>query len=282
MMKVRVTTAPIPQGSEPIHLMVPIPPSTPEQVFVGLETDISHRGTEIQATNGVQRGLVFDVPASGAAEFIYSFDADTCGCIRKQHFRPVRSRYTNPSPELAAHVARLTAGCATDQEKLHVLVDFTAAIFDYDHPERPFNHGMDRIPLLMKLTKGSCTDVHGFLMSAMYSAGLSAAYYAGLFFPEGTESSLGLHCWCATVLDDRLTYWDVAHHLKFDRAPIEPGLNPIGGRRFAFGCGRGLSFDLVEIQALLGHFAHPMWVYADGSANAFGTKGQLLELEYAQ
>src|ERR1700730_10009138 len=195
MIKVRVRTAPILEGCEPLHLLVPIPPSTPEQVFVGMETDVSQRGTEIQATNAVQRAWVFDVPASGAAEFVYSFETDKCGCIRKPPFQPVVSRYTAASPELAAHVARLTAGCATENEKLRALVEFTGAIFDYDHPERPFNHGMARIPLLMKLTKGSCTDIHGFLVSSMYSLGLAGAYYAGLFFPEGSDASLGFHCW---------------------------------------------------------------------------------------
>jgi transglutaminase superfamily protein len=277
MKKVRVKTGPIPAGSDPVHLLVPVPPDTTEQTFIGLETSIARRSNEIVAANGTQRALVFDVPASGEAEFLFSFTSPNSDRIRPEHFARVESRYTVASAELAERAAQLVAGCATETEKLRKLVEFTGAIFDYDHPERPFNYGMSRIPLLMKLTKGSCTDIHGFLVSMMYATGMPAAYYAGQFFAEGTNQSPGFHCWVGTLPENELTYWDIAQQIKAGRTTFEAGFNPIGGSRYAFACGRGLIFQLGEIEALLGHFGTPTWVFADGTSNAYGAKGEVLE-----
>lgn len=277
MHKVRVKTGPIPQGSEPVHLLVPLPPDTPEQTFVGLETSLTRSANDIEAKNGTQRALVFDVPPLGQAEFVFSFTAPKPTTDCSDHYKPVESRYTAASPELAARVAELIAGESSDAETLRALVDFTAGLFDYDHPERPFNYGMSRIPLLMKLTKGSCTDIHGFLLSMMYAAGMPAAYYAGHFFAEGTNQSPGFHCWCGTRPDGQLTYWDIAQQIKIGRVPVESGLNPVGGRRVAFACGRGLIYQLGDIEATLGHFGTPTWIFADGTSNAYGAKGELFE-----
>jgi hypothetical protein len=280
-MKVGIKTGPIPADSDPIHLLVPLPPDTPEQTFIGIETSLSRSANEIRAKNAMQRAFVFDVPASGAAEFIFSFAAPTCACIREEHYRPVESSYTLPSSELVTHVAQLLAGQATEKDKLNALVNFTSAIFDYDHPERPFNYGMSRVPLLMQLTKGSCTDIHGFLISMMYAAGMPAAYYAGHFFAEGTNRSPGFHCWCGTRPEGELSYWDIAQQIKAGHTTIVPGMNPIGGRRYAFACGRGLAFELGEVEVLLGHFGTPTWLFADGTSVSYGAKGELLEPAYA-
>jgi hypothetical protein len=193
----------------------------------------------------------------------------------------VESRYTLPSSELAEHVTQLLAGCTTENQKLRALVNFTSAIFDYDHPERPFNYGMSRVPLLMKLTKGSCTDIHGFLITMMYAAGMPAAYYAGHFFAEGTNRSPGFHCWCGTRPDGKLAYWDIAQQIKAGHATIVPGMNPVGGRRYAFACGRGLLFELGELEVLLGHFGTPTWVLADGTSVSYGARGEVFEPAYA-
>jgi Transglutaminase-like superfamily len=281
MMKVRVKTGPIPSGSDPIHLLVPVPPDTPEQTFIGLETSLSCGPNDIVAKNAIQRAFVFDVPASSAAEIIFSFAEPSCRCVREEHFRPVKSCYTLPSPELTAHVEQLLEGRVTDTEKLRALVDFTGAIFDYDHPERPFNYGMSRVPLLMRLTKGSCTDIHGFLISMMYAAGLPAAYYAGHFFAEGTNQSPGFHCWCGTELEGQLTYWDIAQQIKFGHTHLVSGMNPVGGHRYAFACGRGLIFELGEIEVMLGHFGTPTWVFADGTTFAYGTSAEVFAPAYA-
>lgn len=272
MHEYRVKAGPIPGGSRPVHLLVPIPPSTPEQTFVGLCSGIGCDPAEFAALNVPQRAWVFDVPSSGEAHFIYSFAAQADQLARDEHFVPVDGPMTRPSDELVAFVTELTKGCASGEEKLQKVLEFTASIFDYDHPERPFTYGTDRMPLLTQLTKGNCVDIHGFALTCLYICGVPAAYYAGSYFPGEATTTRGFHCWLASRLGGRVQYWDIAQHLKTGLDAVQPGLNPIGGHRVALSVGRGIGFDLNGLQVTLNHIGHPMWIYEDGTASGFGAE----------
>lgn len=265
-MQFHIRTGPILGPEKPLYLIAPVPPTTAEQSFTGLESTAGQVLAEIKADNGPQKAYLFEVPAQGVADFTYHMRPG-CGCIPMEQFEPVVSPLTAPSDSLSDYARRLTADHDNPADKLRALIDFTASMFDYDHPERPFYYGQDRIPLLMELTKGNCADIHGFLLSCIYSIGLNGAYYSGFFFPDGERKVEGFHCWLASMQDEQISYWDVSQFIKHDISPVRAGLNPIGGRRIALGCGRGLVFDIDGMKVRFNHFGHPMWVYPNATAS---------------
>lgn len=276
-MKVAIRPGPISQSYQARYLLVPSPPSTPEQIFVGVESSCGCDPTVITAQNGRQQAFLLDVPASGKAELVFHFKEPGSRDVNKEQFAVVQSPLTEPSTELAAYVHELTVRHVDPAHKLNVLIDFTSCMFDYDHPERPFHYGENRIPLLTQLTKGNCADIHGFLLSCMYAAGLDGSYYSGFYFPETQNQATGFHCWLGSNAGGFPQYWDVAQHLKHDVAPVRSGLNPLGGRRIAMSTGRGLLFNIDGMDIQLSHFSYPMWIYEDGVANGFGATARILD-----
>ncbi|MGL4727656.1 MAG: transglutaminase-like domain-containing protein [Bosea sp. (in: a-proteobacteria)] len=275
-MKLNVNPGPLAQTNEARYLLVPCPPSTSWQGFVGLESSICSPVDWLQAENAAQEAWLFEAPASGEAEFVFHFSETAAQrSDDKRLFASVASPLTQPSAELCCKVSELTSGCCDDGERLAALIAFTASLFDYDHPERPFNHGHDRIPLLGELTKGNCADIHGFLVSCLYAAGLDVSYMAGFCFSGDATMTRGYHCWLTSRIAETVQHWDVAQHVKADITPVRAGLNPLGGRRVAMSVGRGLVFTIAGQRLQLPHLGYPMWICADGAASGIGASARL-------
>lgn len=276
-MKLKVNPGPVSQKSDARYLLAPCPPNTSWQSFVSLESSFDSSAVRLVAENASQGAWLFDAPASGEATLVYNFkDSTIHEPCNAEILAPIESPLTAPSDELTAKVREITRQSQNEAETLKALIAFTASLFDYDHPERPFNYGLDRIPMLSQLTRGNCADIHGFLLSCLYAAGIEAGYIAGFCFPRNHEVTRGYHCWLASRCGGELAYWDVAQHVKADITPVQPGLNPFGGRRVAMGIGRGLVFSISGQRIQVPHLGYPMWIYADGLASGLGATAQML------
>ncbi|MBU6395119.1 MAG: transglutaminase-like domain-containing protein [Sphingomonadales bacterium] len=159
------------------------------------------------------------------------------------------------SPELVHHVSQLVADL-DEPRRERAVIAHAASSFRYGHGDDRFTDGTDAVPVLScGLTQGSCVDIHTYAVAALRSAGLRAAYVAGVFWPDGETAANDMHCWIATGLDGG-RFWDLSHDIVVGREP-QPDLLAKPGRRLPFSIGRGLRFkwrdDVVEIS----HFALP-------------------------
>jgi hypothetical protein len=264
MPSIRLEIAAAPSGVDPAGLLVPIPPDTLHQQLASFEHSAEPTAIRCQACDSEQ-GALF-VPASAAPHATFEFyfkKAD--GGWPARHFEPAVNQYVAAAPELVEGIRQLTIGASGEREKLTRIIALTASLFEYDHPPVKFYEGKDAIPLLTQLTKGSCVDINTFLMSALYSIGIPAAYYSGCFFEDGKPPTAHQsHCWVSTYTDGEQQDWDIAHHIMVGRREVKPSLNPKPGTRLAMSCGRGLKFRLGERDVWLPHLGYPFWVLANG------------------
>jgi hypothetical protein len=249
----------------PVGLLVPIPPDTAHQRRTGITQPDVASLRRVKALNAEQEA--FFLPALDGVGAHFAFDlADGTGASPAIHWQPIHSRYSTPSAELRDAVTDMVKDAPDQQAAVDMLVDFTASLFDYDHPKARFCDGKDEVPLLMTLTKGSCTDINTFLLSSLYATGIPATYYAGYFFQDGKpRQTSGFHCWISTQAEGRHRDWDIAHHIKNGTRDIKDGLNPVPGERVALSYARGLRFDVGGAEVQFTHFAYPYWIFADGS-----------------
>jgi transglutaminase-like putative cysteine protease len=261
---IRIQIAGAPSAYDPAGLLVPIPPDTVHQQLVSFAHSDRLAPVRAQAYDREQTALFVPGTAGAHASFEFTF-APSDGARRPAHFAPAINRYVAASPELAAAIAELIEGASGEGEKLRRIIDFTASLFDYDHPPVKFYEGKDAIPLLREMTKGSCLDINTFLMSSLYVAGIPAAYYSGYFFAaEKPPTSNHFHCWVSTFTEGEQQDWDIAHHISAGTRSIKPGLNPKPGVRLAMSCGRGLKFPLGAQDVWVSHLGSPVWVRRDG------------------
>lgn len=277
MATITVTPGPIPSGRTPRYLVVPIAPDTALQTAAGLEVpDAEH--VEIRALNGSQRALAFPWRPGFDPVFTYRFENAERPSAPADHFEPVASAVTTPTPELAAYVQRLIEGKSAAEERVREIADYVASMFEYDHPKNRLMDGRDAVPLLSEVVRGSCIDINGFFIACLYTASLAGCYYAGYFFPEDATSSDGMHCWVTTSHGGRLQDWDIAHQLVGrPKCHIEPGFDALRGRRFATSHGRGLRFAIGDVAFSVGHLAYPVWVLDDGEATGLGVQARLTD-----
>lgn len=265
-MKLEVSLEP-PDGVEPpAFLLVPIPPPNSENRLIGVESSICGGGAELQAINGFQKAMVFEVAERRDAKIIYHFRSGD-ECLANEFFLPVASPLNDPSTELRNYVEKITEDCCCEQDVLDTIITITAELFDYDHIDEPFYHGEDRMPLITSLTKGNCADIHGFLLSCMYSLKIKGNYLSGFYFEDGENTARGFHCWLSSQIEQRIQYWDVSQFVMQKIRQVIAGLNPIGGSRIALGVGRGLEFDIGGMPVRLKQFGHPMWIFRNGQAD---------------
>jgi len=276
----RVLTVDIPApppGEVPVGLLIGRPPETVHQSLEAAVPPAIASLQTIRAANAEQ--IAYFVPGTDAAGARFTFRIRLRpGAVAAAHFAVMDNQYTRPSAELRAAVRERIAGGAGPQDALARLVDFTASLFDYDHPKQKFYEGKDEIPLLTQLTKGSCQDINTFLISSLYAAEIPATYYSGYFFEAGKpQVSAWFHCWIATLIEGQQQDWDIAHHMKHGIARIEAGLNPVAGERLALSYGRGLRFPLPGGDVVIPQLGQPVWVYASGESAPAGAMASLSE-----
>jgi hypothetical protein len=263
MHRVTVSVLDAPSGRDGCWLLFPRPLEAGLQRMRGMRLAGFSELREIVAVNSVQRAFVGRVESRRPEmSFELDFHAGTpAECV----YRHGDNRYTRASTALVDETVRLVAGAADEASQVDCLVAHTAAQFAYDHPDRRFNDGMDAIPTLCGTTRGSCVDMHGYLLASARSLGLHVQYLAGYWFGPGRDETLDFHCWLVFELDGRTVFWDLAHHLKWGISPLAPGLNPAGGRRVLMSYGRGQRFDTPVGQVELSHFSEPVWLLPDGT-----------------
>ena len=266
MYSIQIEIPAAPPRPDPAGLLIPIPPDTAYQRLASLKRSESHAWTSVRSLDGDQSAFFFPGTEGVNSSVVYEFSAGD-GKDPVRHFDLADNRFTRASPELKQTVIELTSSASNQRDALRRLVDFTASLFEYDHPPVKFYDGMDDIPMLSCSTKGSCTDIHSFLISSLRVIGVPCTYYAGYFFPASSApTATGFHCWVTTLADGVHEDWDFAKYLKVGRRDVLPALNPVTpGVRLAMGCGRGLRFAVAGHEAVLPHFAYPFWVFSDGS-----------------
>lgn len=167
---------------------------------------------------------------------------------------------------ILADTARATIGTASStSDQVRALVEHAAARFEYGHVEQRFNDGKQEMPLVCGTTKGSCVDMHGYVMAMAHAVGIKVQYLAGYWFHPDKSETHDMHCWLVFLVDGEAVYWDLAHHLKWGVTGLAPGLNPAGGRRVLMSYGRGLTFHTPYGSVETSHFSEPLWVLPDGS-----------------
>jgi hypothetical protein len=253
-----------PPQPDPVGLLVPIPPDTAHQCCAGVARPDQPSLRRLTALNATQEAYFLPGLDGAGARFEFAVAPGT-GASPARHFTPFDSRYSRPSAELREAVAELMR-CARDQRAaVESIAELTSSLFDYDHPQARFCDGKDEVPLLLKLTKGSCTDINTFFLSSLYAVGIPGTYYAGYFFEDGKpRMTSGFHCWISTLAEGEHLDWDIGHHLKHGLGAVRPCLNPVPGRRVAMSHARGLRFELPDGEVELTHFAYPVWVYPGG------------------
>ncbi len=234
---------------------------------------------EIQATNANQTAYLAKADALKTDPVIrYTFSESAQKAPADGFWNIQENRYTTASADLVELVRSLfkerpnpsqshpptSSHKKPTHAKIRALIEHAAEIFSYGHEDQRFNDAMDEVPSLCGTTKGSCVDINTYLIAAARSLNIPVQYIAGYWFhPEKTETA-DMHCWLAFLADGEPLFWDLAHHLKWGVNPLNPGLNPAGGRRVPMSYGRGLAFKTPHGSVQISHFSEPVWVLPEG------------------
>lgn len=249
-------------------LLIPVPPATSHQEFLGLSLPPSWEKRALSETFSNQGAWLVTAMRDKAdpPRLTYRFRLRE-GDVRQEHFRPFDNPWARPSEDLRRQAREVAAGAGSTRARIDSLVAFTARHFDYG-PRSHFGEGDDAIPSLQcDLTTGNCVDINTFLLGALYAVDIPATYYAGYYFEAGAEPIAdGMHCWIATLCDGQLLEWDIAHHLKRGLDPVAPALNPVPGTRVAVTFGRGLAYPIENLSPF-GHLVQPHWIPPKGKAS---------------
>jgi hypothetical protein len=278
MTTVHVDIPEVPPWPSPLGLILGKPPHMLYQRLEAAEPPPIDSLQRVHALNAPQEA--YFVPGAEGAGSRFTFQIGPGqDDVPHAHFKVMENRFTKPSADLKEAVLDMVKGARDQHEQIARLIEFTASLFDYNHPKHKFYEGKDEIPLLTKLTKGSCQDINTFLISSLYAAGIPAAYYSGYFFEAGKAPGANwFHCWISTLVDGQQQDWDIAHHMKLGVSKIEPALNPLPGRRIAFSHGRGLRFPVGEgAEVEIPQLGQALWVYEDGEQVSAGATATVIE-----
>lgn len=236
---------------------------------IGLEVSGAAVGAPICAENSRCEALIADPGgAQGPIRIEYCLALDDSGAP-DWIWEGQENRHTLASPELSAAAKALVADTPDARAAVDKLARHTASIFGYGHVEEKFNEGVELVPIIAGLARGSCVDINTYLLAAARAAGLRGQYIAGYWFHPEKQATTDMHCWLVFAPDEGApVFWDVAHGLKWAEtlgAAVTPGLNPAGGRRVGMSCGRGLAFETPNGRVEISHFSEPMWVLPDGA-----------------
>ena len=170
-----------PPGPPPVGLILGQPPHMMHQRLEAAHPPEIGNLQVVHALNAPQDAYFVPSIDGAGSRFEFRIGPGQGGAPRP-HFEVILNKYTKPSAELQDAVRDLIEGANDQHEQVRRLIEFTTSLFDYAHPSHKFYEGKDEIPLLTRLTKGSCQDINTFLISSLYAVGVPSAYYSGYFF----------------------------------------------------------------------------------------------------
>jgi hypothetical protein len=245
-------------------MIMPRPFNDGEQSFVGMSADGISELHEIRALNSKQHAYLLKLDRSKKTSITYAFSPEPCSrpdwCWQLES-----NRYTEASGELANVALDICKDTTSQSEAVDKLMQHASEVFGYGHADQRFNDECDQVPNICGTTKGSCVDINTYLIACSRSLGIPVQYMAGYWIHPEKNKTHDMHCWLMFKLDGVITYWDLAHHLKWGVKTLGPGLNPAGGRRVPMSMGRGLRFVTTVGEVEFSHFSEPHWLLPDGS-----------------
>lgn len=255
--RLQITLNDVQRPEKATGLLIPVPPVTPDQQPGELLVHPSWAARRFVGDGGIQEALLA-VPTEEALQSVIEVTVELRqGPPSISHFAP-RAGSTEPTDDAQEIYRKLSiADTARDEVKLLKLIEWVASNYDYKHGHMP------GLALTCDMLTGNCLDINGALMKLLRIASIKNAYYIGYYFPPA-EMHGAWHCWVSTLSSRGYECWDIAHHLKRGISTVAPGLNPVGGMRFAMSTGRDLKFDLPSGQIVVSHLARPRWVLSDG------------------
>ncbi len=242
-------------------LVIPIPPTTADQIAIGMTTPCCWEKSECSAVN-VPQSALFVKATEGLLTGTYTYDvAIPTGRVAEAHFLPHAIKSLEPT--LDAHTLFETSGFTRiedENERLDAIIECIAHKYEYAHGVN------SELALTCDLLTGNCLDINAAFIKLLRLGNIKNAYYIGYFFPEGKPLvNDDWHCWVDTMSARGYENWDIAHYLKRGILKIDPALNPIAGIRFAMSTGRDLAFDTPYGRVTMPHLCEPRWALADGT-----------------
>ena len=264
----------LPQG-----LLVPEPPNTVHQTFVGLEAPCALLYKPIRELHSSQKAYFFHGDFAGvvsAGELNFSFHFGPGHHVnRSDVFEDFDNCYTRLAGDVFEFLdIRQDAGQSC-HAGVHRIVEAVQGKFRYG----PRHQDLLIPRTFCSVEVGNCIDINTVLLACLRRTGHHAAYLAGVHFSANDVGAIadGIHCWISTCEDGVQRDWDVAHCIRGHLNTPVDALNPLGGARAAFSYGRGLVFtDAGRSLSAMSHFARPHWVFADGSVQEAETSAELI------
>lgn len=261
----------IPAGGRPpgaAGLLLPLPPRTAFQDPAGVEIPCHWRTLAVRALHQPQQALYIDDPRGDEWQVRLRIRSGEKPPV-SEHFHVPENRFAQITEDVRELYESLTLDGLDTNSKAGAIAQCLANRFSYSHgynSEEPVSLSCDALT-------GNCLDINTGFMKLLAAARIPCAYYIGHFFPADDrkkESADTLvthdwHCWVSTCSGGQQLDWDIAHHIKRGLTPIQPGLNPVPGRRFALSTGRELTFELPMGPVTVSHLGLPRWIHEDGS-----------------
>lgn len=258
-MIIEVTVAPSSTTPPDSKLLVPEPPNTSNQRYVGLEAPCRLSRRILTEKNSGQLAYLFDGDFRSGARFMFHF-APGCTTEQSEIFVDFDNLYTRLNGELGPFLQ------LNDQHPgARDIVRAVQARFRYG----PRNSKFETPATFCGTDTGNCIDINTILVACLRSAGIETAYHAGFYFEKNLPGSQadGMHCWVSTRDREAKSDWDIAHCLRARLDMPVSALNPLGGVRATFSYGRGLAFVGDISVPIISHFAQPHWVDPSGAAH---------------
>ena len=243
-------------------VLVPEPPNTDDQCFIGLEAPCALDYALLSEANSGQHAYLFSGDLTEGKTFYFHFSQPQ-QTNRADIFQDFDNVYTQLRGDLLDFLQPEISQSAMEKISIDDTIDAIQQKFDYG--ERADD--LETPTTFCGIKSGNCIDINTMLYACLRELGHTTSYLIGFHFAEnaaGLEAD-GVHCWVATEDRRDCRYWDIAHCLRAGLEHPIASLNPLGGFRVAFSYGRGLRF-VLDGQSLdpISHFGRPHWFFSDG------------------